>query len=115
MLTFFAASELVVVGTNPELADYDNPRGNMFGEAWYVYAETDNGDRRRFHMGTNNQHGAETLVKALTARMASGKIPVAFHGWTETRPAYGSDAYIDYGQADDVAVEAREEYDSQWG
>jgi hypothetical protein len=111
-LTFFAASELVITGTNPEMADVVNPRGNIYGESWSVYAENAHGDRRQFWVGTNEKERAERLALALTARMAGGKLPVAFHQWTEARPAYGSPAYIAYGQADDVALEAREEYDS---
>jgi len=110
--TFFVASELVIVGTNPEMADYDNPRGHLFGESWSVYAENAHGDRRQFHVGVNGRTRAEKLAVALTARMAAGKLPVAFDCWTEARPAYGSDAYVEYGQADDVALEAREEQDS---
>lgn len=111
-LTFFVASELVIVCTHPEMADYDNPRGHVFGESWSVYAENAHGDRRAFHVGVNGRTRAEKLAVALTARMATGKLPVAFDRWTEARPAYGSDAYVEYGQADDVALEAREEQDS---
>lgn len=111
-LTFFVSSELVIVGTHPEMADYDNPRGHVFGESWSVYAENAHGDRRAFHVGVNGRTRAEKLAVALTARMATGKLPVAFDRWTEARPAYGSDAYVEYGQADDVALEAREEQDS---
>ena len=111
-LTFFAASDIVIIGTNPEMADYDNPRGNIYGESWYVYAENWHGDRRQFWVGINEKERAERLAQALTARMAGGKLPVAFDRWTEARPAYGSDAYVAYGQAEDLALEAREEQDS---
>lgn len=30
-ITFFAASDIVVIGSNPEMADFDNPRGH----SWY--------------------------------------------------------------------------------
>ena len=111
-LTFFAASDIVIIGTNPEMADVVNPRGNIYGESWSVYAENSHGDRRQYWVGTNEQARAERLALALTARMAQGKLPVAYDRWTAARPAYGSNAYVAYGQADDVALEAREEQDS---
>ena len=107
---FFASSDIVVVGTNPEMADIDNPRGNLFGEAWYVYAENCHGDRYRFYMGIDKQIQSENMANALTERLAAGKLPVAFDRWEQTRPSYGSDAYIEYGQDDDIAMEAKEQY-----
>ena len=108
---FFASSDIVVVGTNTEMADIDNPRGHLFGEAWYVYAENPHGDRRRFYMGIDKQIQSERMASALTQRLAAGKLPVAFDRWQPTRPSYGSDAYIEYGQADDLAMEIKEQYE----
>lgn len=44
---FFAATDLCVVGSNPEMADVSNPHGNIYGFAAYVYAESEQGDRCR--------------------------------------------------------------------
>lgn len=107
---FFASSDIVVIGSNPEMADIDNPRGDLFGEAWYVYAENQHGDRCRFYMGVDKKTQSENMACALTTRLTAGKLPVAFDRWEHTRPSYGSDAYTEYGQADDVALEIKEQY-----
>lgn len=48
------------------------------------------------------------MASAFNIRLANGKLPVAFENWEETRPGYGSAAYIAYGQADDLALESME-------
>lgn len=112
-IQFFASSDLVIVGSNPEMADYDNPRGHLFGEAAYVVAQDERGNRRCLHIKTDRSRNvameaAEAVAAALNARLAMGKLPVGFSGWREDRPAYGSDAYIAYGQDDEVELERRE-------
>lgn len=97
-ITFFPANDIVVIGTNPECADFDNPRGELFGHAGFVIAEDELGNRVRWHVGTSRSEAeimaiAERQANALIARLASGKLPVAFNTWQETFPAYGSDAY----------------------
>lgn len=49
---FFAGTDLVVVGTNPEMADYSNPRGEIIRSAAYVYATDAAGNRRRMYVAT---------------------------------------------------------------
>lgn len=110
---FFAATDLVVIGTNPEMADYDNPRGEIIGYAAYVYADSVSGDRRRLFVKTAHWESevlpqAERMAAALNARLAAGRLPVAFDRWDEARPAYGSDAYVAYGQHDDLMLERQE-------
>ena len=116
---FFALTDLVIIGTNPEMADYSNPRGEIIGYSAYVYAEDKDGNRRRLHVATSRWEEevlprAENQAAALNKRLESGKFPVAFDRWDDARPCYGSNAYIEYGQADDVALEARELEDEQW-
>lgn len=41
---FSAGSRYVVIGTNPEMADYDNRRGEIYGLAYYVQASNAHGD-----------------------------------------------------------------------
>lgn len=115
-ISFFAATDLVIVDVNPEMADYTNPRGEILGYAAYVYADSESGDRRRFFVKTSRWESevlpqAERLAAALNARLASGRLPVAFDRWEEARPAYGSDAYVAYGQYDDLMLERREAED----
>lgn len=101
-VNFFAASDIVVVGANPEMADYDNPRGELFGVTSYVVAEDADGERVRTPVKTVDHVSreaealapAEKMAAALRARyLTLGKLPVGFASWTYTFPAYGSAAY----------------------
>jgi hypothetical protein len=109
--TFTATSDIVVIGVNPESADYTNPQGNLYGFASYVRASNDYGDTRIFHVTTSAlereaMDAAEQLAKALTARFQNlGKLPVGFDAWTQGRAVYGSDAYLNYGQDDQLSWE----------
>lgn len=113
-LTFFAADEAVVIGYDSEFADYDNPRGAMIGFAGRVYAEDAQGNRWFHTVATDYDRKrvlnlAETMAERLTIRYQKGRLPVAFSGWTKGRPAYGSQAYQDYGADDDIAMERNED------
>lgn len=95
---FHVLSDVVTIAQNPENADYDNPRGDVYGFAAYVIAEAANGERRRMYVATSRwereaHEPAEVLAAALNKRLESGKLPVAFDRWEDTFPAYGSEAY----------------------
>lgn len=111
---FHAQTDIVVIGHNAEMADYDNPRGELYGFAGYVIAESPEGDRWAWHVATQRHderallQQCERLAAALTARLARGLHPVGFAGWPETRPCYGSPAYVAYGAADDLELERME-------
>ena len=95
------------------MADYDNPRGEIIGHAAYVYADSDRGDRRRLFVKTAYRESevlpqAERLANALNARLASGRLPVGFDRWEEARPGYGSEAWQEYGEYDELMLERRE-------
>jgi len=107
---FFARTDIVVVGSHPEMADFSNPRGHLYGFSAYVVADSESGDRRELYITTSRDEreclaGAEAVAAALNARLALGKLPVAFGRWQEGRPAYGSDAY---DPEDEIALERRE-------
>lgn len=106
-VSFFTRSFTVVVGNNPEAADMDNPRGDIFGEAIAIYASNPHGDTRYLTVKMSIE-AAERQVTALQARAATGRLPVAFDRWAEGRPVYGSDAYVEYGADDDIALEREE-------
>ncbi len=115
-IAFFAHSDIVATGTNPEMADYTNPRGTIYGMAAYVVAEDADGSRCRMHVATGCRDAdvlpaAERLAEALTARLAAGKLPIGFDRWEDCRPAYGSAAYVAFGQYDDIELERREAED----
>jgi hypothetical protein len=115
--TFFAMTDLVVIATDGEYADMDNPRGEIYGHAAFVVAEeVATGRRFRHHVKTARWEDrvrpqAEKMAAALTTRLGvMGKMPVAFERWKETYPAYGceerdfdgEDAY-DLAEAHSVA------------
>ena len=113
---FFARTDIVITGSNPEMADYTNPRGHIYGFAAYVVADTERGDRRELYVSTARSERevlevAEKFAAALNARLALGKLPVAFQRWDEGRPAYGSDAY---DPEEEVALERREAEEEAW-
>lgn len=113
---FFAGSDIVVIDHNPEMADYDNPRGEVYGYFTYVVAEDNDGYRCSLHVETVSVHVGETvamrraeaLARALAARLNSGKLPVAFNGWAAMQPAYGSEAYIRENCEEDLIAWERE-------
>lgn len=110
---FFAMSELAVVDVNPEMADMSNPRGEIVGYASFVYADSEHGDRRRLYVRSSRWDDeamapANKLADALNARLAAGKLPIHFDRWEDARPGYGSAAYVEYGQDDDLELERRE-------
>lgn len=106
---FSVSTDVVVIGSNPEMADYINQQGHIFGIAGYVIAEDPEGNRKRWHVVTKHHmqeaevfERVEKQVVALTNRLAKGKNPVGFDCWEDTFPAYGSDAY---SEADTVEWE----------
>lgn len=111
---FDGGSDIVVTGQNPEMADVDNPRGDIHGFLAWVRASNPHGDAKILYLGTYPTEWvanatAFKLAQALQTRFDKlGKLPVAFDTWAATRPLYGSEAYIEYGAADDLALEKLE-------
>jgi len=109
---FIAMTDIVVVGTNPEMADYDNRRGEIYGYSACVRAHNEHGDTRVLWVATSVCEAevleqATVLADRLTARWENlGKLPVGFDSWVAGRAVYGSDAYIEYGQEEDLHWEA---------
>jgi len=116
-LTFEGACDLVVMYCNPEMADMNNPRGEVYGYRPFVFVTDIMGNRKTMYTGPATRDdgaalkGAEYVAKCLQARWGNyGKLPIRFCDWQDTRPAYGSEAYIAYGAADDLAWEREQEY-----
>ena len=103
-VTFFGMTDLVVVGQNSEMADFDNPRGDIIRSAAYVVAEDEKGYRVRMYIRTGHDAevlaAAQALAERLKARLATGKLPVGFSAWQETYPSYGSEAFVESGQGE---------------
>jgi hypothetical protein len=112
---FTAYTDIVIAGQNPEMADYNNRQGYIYGFAAYVCAVSESGDTRIKHVVSVRWEAeamakAEAQAAALNARLALGKLPVGFDSWKAGRAVYGSDAYQAYGQDDDLALERNEEF-----
>ena len=68
--------------------------------------------------------GEETALYDKTARVAAalqarldnlGKLPVNAAAWMPGRAVYGSGAYTEYGNDDEMALERREAEEEAWG
>jgi hypothetical protein len=68
---------------------------NLYGDRWV--------SRRTFETA----EAAEAFLPRVTAALAAGADPRTSDRWAATYPVYGSAAYVAYGQADEVAWEAR--------
>ncbi len=109
-----------VVGSDPESADYDNPRGLCYGLVGRILATNSFGDRRISEpigepfAGVNRELEQEIAVMAaaLNTRLKNlRRLPVGWNSWQVTRPEYGSKAYQAYGQFDDWAEEAQQRFE----
>lgn len=122
VIAFEAASSWVIVGSNPEMADMDNPRGEIIGLSYAVRARNEHGDTWERHVVTGRigeetalYTKAERLAVALQARLERlGKLPVDAAQWQPGRTVYGSGAYVEYGSDDELALERREAEEEGW-
>ncbi len=120
---FDVTSDLVIIGQNPDMADMSNPRGHIHGLSYAVRAMNAPGDTWELHVATGRigeeaelYAKTERLALALQARLDNlGKLPVNAAQWRQGRAVYGSAAYVEYGQDDEVALERREAEEEMWG
>ena len=106
-------SDIVVIGFYSESADITNTRGEIHGLRSYVRAVDEQGNTRMFYSSKSIHHSygdreaeieAKAVAERLNAKLAQRRIP-DFTQWVVGRPVYGSEAYIQYGQEDDLALE----------
>lgn len=105
----FCRTDVVVVGYNPENADYDNPRGAIFGFCGYVIAEAPDGSRWQF-VCSECFEASENFRLETTGhgpivqwQVKNGRKLDATH-WTPVRPGYGSEAYANGGWSREDAM-----------
>ena len=89
------ASDYAVVGHNYEMADMSNPNGEIIRERYYMRASNAYGDAFVW--------GWFETPEELEAAYLLFAPPIFF--WDKTYPVYGSRAYEDYGQAEEIAWE----------
>lgn len=115
---FDHGSDLVVIGTNPEMADYDNPRGHIHGLCPYIRAVDARGNtmikysKVSHHVNVGDEEAereARQLADRLNLKLKQRRMPDFTKGWDVGRPVYGSPAYEEYGAADDLALERMED------
>ena len=93
--TLGIASELGVIGRDPECADASNPSGEMHGEIYFVTAADDDG-RIFSHCWITRDEGEARdwmgrILKAVSE--TDGWSPEGREAWRHWRNAYGSAAY----------------------
>jgi hypothetical protein len=77
-----------ISGSNPEMADFDNPRGYNYVRVYFLRASNDQGYTRAYG-------GFSSPEQAMNA-FVSGIVPPVTE-WEEDRPVYGSLAYQEMG------------------
>jgi hypothetical protein len=98
----FVASDIVITGQDFEMADYDNPRGYTYGEAFFVRAEDVKGYRRVLMQTFDTQNDADMFAAGL-----DGWSPEA-EDWGYDTPCYGSTAYIESDAESDLIAFERD-------
>jgi hypothetical protein len=110
----YASSEEFIAGYNPENADMTNPRGAVHCVRHFVLVCNEFGDTMRHAANFQWVDEAEKMAYFIQAHLdAGGELMLDY--WFPTRAVYGSDAYIAYGQDEDLATEARELEEESWG
>lgn len=101
---FEVAEELVVVGRDPEMADYSNPRGELVGEAHYIVGTYEDGRRIAHEVCATTRRGhllggpSVERLERLAAHLNEAQPALNPDLWRDTRPVYGSEAYVSSGQ-----------------
>lgn len=114
-LEFYYASDLKSFGRTEDGEDF-------IGEVYRVFAEDANGNRwahssqfpsvvrfeNEWCVGFNDiREQSITACERLVERVKKAD-SLNMIWWTESRPAYGSNGYLEYGMADDLALEKEE-------
>ena len=110
-LSTYYLTETKIVGSNPEMADLDNPNGHRFAEAYFVFIEDENGRRSKRCVGLNlTQEEIDSWVQRLRELLNGGFDPRKFEAevWEPTYPSYGSRAYVEDGAEEEWGRQERE-------
>ncbi len=88
-------SELRIVGSNPEFADWGNPNGDIIRAVYFVTATTPEGRIYRHFFESEDLGQIERLAEAV--RITTDWKPTPGR-WRIERSVYGSQAYIEDGE-----------------
>ena len=84
-----------MVGTDPEMADCDNPRGEIYADRWHPMLEDNRGSR----VISTPFNTEEECITDCTRRNDEKIAPASTD--YPTWPCYGSDAFLDEGELHD--------------
>jgi hypothetical protein len=76
-------------------------------EVYYVTVTNERGDRYASKKSSRDQAEIEKLLGQVEKGFAAGLSPVNSAKWYRSRPVYGSEAYVAYGAAEEVAAEKK--------
>ena len=103
--TFYVDSEETVIGRDPEYADMDNPRGEIYAVRYFMVAATEAG--RLYRWGWERTEAKAEEVFQLFAPAVSE--------WPLWRCVYGSEAYEqDDCERDQLRFELETDLGSDW-
>lgn len=114
MWTLDIASELGVIGSNAEMADASNPRGEIIRGVWFVTATGERGEVYAHCWTTESESEARGWLDSIreSVRQTDGWNPAGREAWHHWRNLYGSTAYEADG-ADLAATEKRDALDAE--
>lgn len=95
--TWFAIDLDIVVGRNPESADYTNPRGEIYGRRWFVVGQNQDGHRVISREPSDSQSSAEYHSEYLNSVKALPNMALD----SQWYPEYGSKVWREE-QADEI-------------
>lgn len=107
----FAAADVIVIGRDPEMADYTNPKGLIYGYAAFIVAEDAVGNRKSLPAAVSSEESEALGVARGVIERINTIDDYDFGAWADYRPAYGSDAYDPLA---DIEWERRVEEDERW-
>ena len=92
-IQFFPLTDLVVIGNDPEIADMDNPNGDIIGHHAMVVAEWSDGRRKVKSIGSFVAEQPALDAAQTLADQFSAKHPDDLEKWFGHDPRYGSPAW----------------------
>lgn len=108
----YSGTNIVVISTDPEMADYSNPNGNIYGHCAAVFVCAADGSQFQYRETRTRctereaLRAVQSLVDRVNAAIKKG-IKLNPNLWTEVRPSYGSEAYVKGNWSFQDAVEER--------
>ncbi len=98
-LEFGIREDVVVVSRNPEAMDIDNPHGFVYGKAYNIVSEDDQGARHILLLNDSilDHSKAAKLCNRIRKHVSEGGL-LTRNLWAEIAPRYGSPAFMAMGE-----------------